>query len=173
MKTFVNFNDLRKATSEERESFFKNAKVKDLHTIFNNEGYKRYSHFSKVDKIQAIKILMKKPNAKVTFKINNYETETIVRIAQPKTVKAQPKAKTPENKFKTFNKNYYKDENGSQSKYFHQFNSIESAKSEFNELYTFYQNKFRETINMKYFRKMIKLEKAFNIYYTERFTKAV
>ena len=164
MKTFVNFNDLRKATSEERESFFRNAKVKDLHTIFNNEGYKRYSHFSKVDKIQAIKILMKKPNAKVTFKINNYETETIVRIAQPK---------TPENKFKTFNKNYYKDENGSQSKYFHQFNSIESAKAEFNELYTFYQNKFRETINMKYFKKMIKLEKAFNIYYAERFTKAV
>ena len=47
------------------------------------------------------------------------------------------------------------------------------AKVEFNELYTFYRNKFRETINMKYFRKMIKLEKAFNIYYTERFTKAV
>ena len=167
MKTFVNFNDLRKATSEERESFFRNAKVKDLHTIFNNEGYKRYSHFSRVDKIQAIKILMKKPNAKVTFKINNYETETIVRIAQPKA------NKTTENKFKTFNKNYYKDENGSQSKYFHQFNSIESAKVEFNELYAFYQNKFRETINMKYFKKMIKLEKAFNIYYTERFTKAV
>ena len=167
MKTFVNFNDLRKAKSEERESFFKNAKVKDLHTIFNNEGYKRYSHFSRADKIQAIKILMKKPNAKVTFKINNYETETIVRIEQPKA------NKTLENKFKTFNKNYYKDENGSQSKYFHQFNSIESAKAEFNELYAFYQNKFRETINMKYFRKMIKLEKAFNIYYSERFTKAV